>query len=103
MDKYWYDGNIDFGFLDGQAYEADLESPNDMLVDPDEYVTEQPDNEKDDVAIINPDQLGSDVEMQDKLQADDCESLLFVAYQCRHCADLLYSRGYERDRLPTTR
>lgn len=57
-----------------QAYDAEMESPNDMLVDPDEYVTEQTENEKDDVAIINPDTLDSDIEMPDKPRADDCVS-----------------------------
>jgi hypothetical protein len=57
-----------------QNYDGDLESPNDMMVDPDDFVTEQPENEKNDVAIINPDLLGNDVDMVDKPRADNCAS-----------------------------
>jgi hypothetical protein len=61
-------------FFDGQDYDADLESPNDMMVDPEEFVPEQPESEKDNVAIIDPDHLGNDTEMADKPRADDCMS-----------------------------
>jgi len=44
-----------------------------MMVDSDEFVTEQADSEKNDVAIINPDQLGNDIDMTDKPRADDFE------------------------------
>lgn len=60
-----------------QAYDADMESPNDLLVDPDDYVTEQPESEKDEVAIINPEQLDNDVDMSDRPRADDCKSPSF--------------------------
>lgn len=43
-----------------------------MMVDSDEFVTEQAEDEKSDIAIINPDQLGNDVDMTDKIRADDC-------------------------------
>jgi hypothetical protein len=57
---------------DDQSYDADLESTNDLtMVDPDDFVTEQSENEKNDVAIINPDTLGNDVDME-KPRADDC-------------------------------
>ncbi|RFU33440.1 hypothetical protein B7463_g2871, partial [Scytalidium lignicola] len=46
-----------------------------MLVDTDEYVIDPPENEKEDVAIINPDQLGSDVELPDIPRADDYEAM----------------------------
>jgi len=57
------------------SYNGDLESPNDMMVDSDDFVAEQAENEKNDVAIINPDQLGSDVDMADKPRADDFETM----------------------------
>ena len=69
-----------------KSYDADILSPNDMLVDPDEYVVEPPENEKDDVAIINPDQLGSDVELPDLPRADDCKTSHDQA--CSNCADI---------------
>jgi hypothetical protein len=49
-----------------------MESPNDMMVDPAEYVDQEDLDEKDDVAIINPDQLGSDGDLPDKPRADNC-------------------------------
>jgi hypothetical protein len=73
-------GDVDLGsesdYGDEQIYNAEMESPNDMIMDQDEYVTEQPENEKDedDVALINPDQLGSDVDLLEKPRADDCMS-----------------------------
>jgi hypothetical protein len=71
-----FDGNADIIYSLHQSYNGDLESPNDMMVDSDDFVTEQAENEKNDVAIINPDQLGSDVEMADKPRADDCAYIL---------------------------
>lgn len=58
-------------------FNGDLESPNDMMVDPEDFVTEQPEDEKVDVAIINPDQLGNDVDidMADKPRADNFEAM----------------------------
>lgn len=38
-----------------QSIDADIQSPENMIVDPDEYV-EPSDNEKDDIAIIDPDE-----------------------------------------------
>lgn len=57
-----------------QDYDGDLDSQNEMMVDPEEFVTEQPEDEKGDVAIISPDQLGNDVDidMVDKPRADNC-------------------------------
>ena len=45
-----------------------------MLVDPDEYVIGPPESEKDDLAVINPDDLnGEDAEQLPGLPlADDC-------------------------------
>lgn len=63
-----------YSFLSPKAYDADMEASNEMLVDPDDYVTEQPETEKDEVAIINPEQLENDVDMPDRVRADDCAS-----------------------------
>ncbi|KAI9647181.1 ubiquitin-specific protease ubp15 [Ciborinia camelliae] len=38
-----------------QSFDADIQSPENMIVDPEEYV-EQSENEKDDIAIIDPDE-----------------------------------------------
>ena len=59
-----------------QLYDGDIESPNDMMVDPAEYVDQEDLDEKDDVAIINPDQLGSDGDLPEKPRADDCAPIL---------------------------
>lgn len=61
----------DSGFLETQSFDADIQSPNDMLIDPDEYVIEAPE-EKDNVTIINPDQLDNDGDLRNTLRADDC-------------------------------
>ena len=50
-----------------QSYDTDLEPPN-MLVDSDDILVDA-ENEKDDVAIINPD---SDAELPGLPRADDC-------------------------------
>ena len=52
---------------------ADMEPSNEMLVDPEDFVTEQPEAEKDEVAIITPEALENDVDMPDRIRADDCE------------------------------
>lgn len=57
--------------LPTQAFNESIDSPNDMLVDSDDLLVD-PENEKDDVAIINPD---SDVESS--LRADDCRFLSY--------------------------
>lgn len=51
-----------------QSYDPELESPNDMIIDPEEFVVE-PEVERDDVAIINPDQ---DADSSGVPRADDC-------------------------------
>jgi hypothetical protein len=63
-----------------------MDSSNEMLVDPDDYVTEQPETEKDEVAIINPEQLDADVDMPDRIRADDCESSSTLCWSWQ-CAD----------------
>jgi hypothetical protein len=68
-----YDSNYSYH---QQHYDGDMEPPNDMMVDPAEYVEQEDLEEKDDVAIINPDQLGSDGDLPEKLRADDCTSIL---------------------------
>lgn len=50
-----------------------VDSPNDMMVEPDEFLVEAED-EKDDIAIINPDQLDGSIETLPKRpRADDCK------------------------------
>jgi hypothetical protein len=61
-----------YSSLGPKAYDADMEPSSEMLVDPDDYVTEQPENDKDEVAIINPEQLDNDLDMPDRIRADDC-------------------------------
>ena len=65
-----------------------MDPSNEMLVDPDDYVTEQPETEKDEVAIIAPEQLENDVDMPDRARADDCK-LLSSPPTCRLGADSL--------------
>lgn len=68
------------------------------MVDPAEYVDQEELDEKDDVAIINPDQL--DGESPDKPRADNCtfSPLLFTL---GHGADIYCSCSYERNHIPT--
>ena len=57
-----------------QSLDSETQSPNDMLVDPEEYVIGPPESEKDDLAVINPDELNNeDVDQMPGLPlADDC-------------------------------
>lgn len=63
-----------------QHYDGDIESPNDMMVDPADYVDPEELDEKDDVAIINPDQLGENGDLPEKPRADDCTFILPYAF-----------------------
>lgn len=67
------DDNSDYYSYSWQSYDPEIESPNDMIVDPDEFVVE-PESERDDVAIINPDQDGDQAGLP---RADDCMYLPF--------------------------
>lgn len=64
------DSNSDIQQYDNGDVQS-LESENAMMVDPPEYVDPQEMDEKDEVAIINPDQL--DGETPEKPRADDCK------------------------------
>lgn len=68
---FYYDVNL-FGF--NQSLGSETQSPNDMLVDHDGFVIGPPENEKDDLAVINPDELNNiDEEQLPTLPlADDC-------------------------------
>lgn len=58
-----------------EAYNPDMPSPNDMLVDTEEHIVEPTENglEKDNLTIINPDSLETETEQpQDLPRADDC-------------------------------
>jgi hypothetical protein len=71
MDYFAYARNPNYYPTDSdQSYNADVESPNDMLVDSDDILVDA-ENEKDDVAIITPD---SDVDQPGAPRADDCTS-----------------------------
>jgi hypothetical protein len=63
-----------------QSVDSETQSPNDMLVDPEEYVIGPPESEKDDLAVINPDELNNDdVDQMPGLPlADDCQSMRFT-------------------------
>jgi hypothetical protein len=60
-----------------QSLDSETQSPNDMLVDPDEYVIGPPESEKDDLAVINPDELNNDEadQIPGLPLANDCQSL----------------------------
>ena len=63
--------NIDLSAF--QNLDLGVHSPNGMLLDPDEFVVDPLEGEKDDVAIINPDSLGSDTDLPDAApMANDC-------------------------------
>jgi hypothetical protein len=70
-----------------QGLDADMHSPNDMLVDPEEYVIGPPENEKDELAVINPDELNNeDTELSPGLPlADDCASLQITTHGAPRC------------------
>ena len=51
-----------------------------MMVDPADYVDPEELDEKDDVAIINPDQLGENRDLPEKPRADDCTINLPYAF-----------------------
>jgi hypothetical protein len=55
-----------------QSFDTDVHSPNEMLVDPEEYVVEPALGEKDDIAIINPDRLNSSQNDPEHPLATDC-------------------------------
>lgn len=74
-----------------QPYNGELESQNEMVVDHDDFGTEQSENEKNDVAIINPDHLGSDTDMSDKPRADDCTSTASHSLKLEQRADIFGS------------
>lgn len=58
-----------------EAFNPDMHSPNDMLVDTEEHIVDPAANgvEKDNLTIINPDNLETEAEqLQDLTRADDC-------------------------------
>lgn len=58
-----------------EAFNPDMPSPNDMMVDTEEHIVEPTANdaEKDSLTIINPDNLETETEqLQDLPRADDC-------------------------------
>lgn len=61
----------DYPLLSFQAYDADMDPSNDLLDVPDDYVTGQTEGEKEEVAIINPEQLEDSDELPNRIRADD--------------------------------
>jgi hypothetical protein len=55
-----------------QTFDSEVPSPETMQLDPDEYIIDPPLDEKDDVAIITPEEPMDDAE-DDLPKADDCE------------------------------
>ena len=57
-----------------QSYDSEIHSPNDMMVDAqDDYVVPATENEKDQVAIINPDNLDNEADQPENVTlATDC-------------------------------
>ena len=78
-------GSMSFSVVDWsdcyQSLDSETLSPNDMLVDPDEYVIPA-ESGKDDLAVINPDELNNDEvdQMPGLPLADDCQSLKIPRY-----------------------
>jgi hypothetical protein len=61
--------------ISDEAFNPDMNSPNDMLVDTEEHIVDPAANgvEKDNLTIINPDNLETEAEqVQDLPRADDC-------------------------------
>jgi ubiquitin carboxyl-terminal hydrolase 7 len=61
--------------ISDEAFNPDMHSPNDMLVDTEEHIVDPAANgvEKDNLTIINPDNLETEAEqLQDLTRADDC-------------------------------
>lgn len=59
-----------------EAFNPDMNSPNDMMIDTEEHIVEPTENgaEKDNLTIINPDNLDTEAEQpQDLPRADDCK------------------------------
>jgi hypothetical protein len=63
-----------------QSLDSETQSQNDMLIDPDEFVIGPPESEKDDLAVINPDELSNDdVDQMPGLPlADDCSFFAII-------------------------
>lgn len=57
-----------------KSYDSEIHSPNEMVVDTqDDYVVQSAENEKDQLAIINPDNLENDAEQVENVPlATDC-------------------------------
>jgi len=70
--------DTDYFFYRNKIYDPEVESPNGMLVDADEYI--EPENEKDDVAVISPD----DGDMPGLPRADDCMPISSTSAPCGH-------------------
>lgn len=91
-----------------QSYDSDIHSPNDMMIDPqDDMVVEPAQDDRDQVAIIEPDPLDNEPEsLENVTLATDCTLLsrphpLFPPC-CRPTLTASYSRGHKRDRSTHT-
>lgn len=67
------DGSLADLDLRDEAFNPDMHSPNDMLVDTEEHIVEPTANgdEKDNLTIINPDNLETEAEQPELTRADD--------------------------------
>lgn len=58
------------------SYDSDIHSPNDMVVDaPEDIVVQPAETEKDEIAIINPDQLDNDADHENITLATDFDAI----------------------------
>lgn len=58
-----------------QSWNPEVHSPNEVMIDPEDYVVGNTTNEKDDVAIITPDQHGDGMDTEsDTILATDRRS-----------------------------
>lgn len=79
-----------------------------MVVDaPDDIVVQPSQNEKDEVAIINPDQLDNDADHENITLANDCMYLYMAIWWCQISLFVLtstlgVSRCHEGDRIATS-
>lgn len=75
LEELWtlLDGSLADLDLRDEAFNPDMHSPNDMLVDTEEHIVEPTANgdEKDNLTIINPDNLETEAEQPELTRADD--------------------------------
>lgn len=83
-----------------QTFDAETMSPTGMQVDGDEYVIDPPENERDGVAIINPDDDDAAEQIAGLPTADDCMSW-YPSSIWRPVLNASGRRGYEKHCVAT--